>query len=314
MKAPVRRKAKANNHRTPLASRICEAPRIANAKAAKHAVAELIASAPENLRAQLSSVVESSEFLARLLQGLFEDSPYLWGTIGADPAMLVRLVEEAPEAALDRVLAIGEKETLAASDDVAAQKALRRMKREAALLIALCDIGGVWRLDEVTSALTRLADAAVRAAVARALGAANAAGKMNLADPSAPGQGSGYVVLAMGKYGASELNYSSDIDLIVFYERKAPLSAGIESAPFFVGLTKSLLRLVNDRTEDGYVFRVDLRLRPDPGSTQIAISTDAALEYYEREGQTWERAAFKIFRLSSGAGTSTMPRLPTCTQ
>ncbi len=93
------------------------------------------------------------------------------------------------------------------------------------------------------------------------------------------------IVLAMGKMGAGELNYSSDIDLIVFYDPEAPtLAADIEPAPFFVRIAQGLARLLQQRTGDGYVFRVDLRLRPDPASTQVAISTEAALHYYEREG------------------------------
>ena len=96
----------------------------------------------------------------------------------------------------------------------------------------------------------------------------------------------------MGKMGAGELNYSSDIDLIVFFDPVAPtLAPDIEPQPFFVRVTQALARLLQQRTGDGYVFRVDLRLRPDPASTQVAISTEAALHYYEREGRTWERAA-----------------------
>src|SRR5205823_3573117 len=94
----------------------------------------------------------------------------------------------------------------------------------------------------------------------------------------------------MGKMGARELNYSSDVDLIVFYD-PAALVPGTEPAAFCVRLTRALVRLLQERTADGYVFRVDLRLRPDPASTQIAISTAAALDYYESRGQNWERAA-----------------------
>src|SRR6202035_3699627 len=89
-----------------------------------------------------------------------------------------------------------------------------------------------------------------------------------------------------------ELNYFSDIDLIVFFDSRAPtLGSDIEPQPFFVRVTQSLTRILQQRTADGYVFRVDLRLRPDPASTPVAISTESALHYYEREGRTWERAA-----------------------
>ena len=96
----------------------------------------------------------------------------------------------------------------------------------------------------------------------------------------------------MGKYGAHELNYSSDIDLIVFFDAEiAPLGETIEPGRFFVRLTRDLVHILQERTADGYVFRTDLRLRPDPASTQAAISTAAAFRYYESLGQNWERAA-----------------------
>ena len=105
----------------------------------------------------------------------------------------------------------------------------------------------------------------------------------------------------MGKMGARELNYSSDIDLIVFYDAAAPaLVPGTEPAPFFVRLTQRLVKLLQERTADGYVFRTDLRLRPDPASTQIAVSTAAALDYYESVGQNWERAAMIKARACAG--------------
>ena len=96
----------------------------------------------------------------------------------------------------------------------------------------------------------------------------------------------------MGKLGARELNYSSDIDLIVFFDPEASsIAPGTEPSTFFVRLTKRLVALLQEVTEDGYAYRVDLRLRPDPRATQIAISIEAAAIYYESMGQNWERAA-----------------------
>src|SRR5262249_33306393 len=146
---------------------------------------------------------------------------------------------------------------------------------------------------------TALADAAVGAAVDHLLADARRRGRVKTPDASHPAKGSGYFVLAMGKMGAGELNYSSDIDVIVFYDGAA-LAPGIEPAPFFVRLTRSLVKLLQERTPDGYVFRSDLRLRPDPASTQIAISTAAALDYYESRGQNWERAALIKARPCAG--------------
>jgi glutamate-ammonia-ligase adenylyltransferase len=288
MKAPKSRPAISSDS---LLARLREAPRVAKTADAKKAVAALIDDAPKEVSVALGETVASDKLLEQLLQGLVEGSPYLWATITADPAMLLRLLGESPERGIERILESYSKQTAAVSD-TEAQVLLRRMKREGALLIALADICGIWNLDEVTEALTKLADTAVSGAIERLLRAAAQAGKIKLPNPSAPGEGSGYIVLAMGKHGARELNYSSDIDLIVLFEREAPLAEGVEPVHFFVNLTKNLLRLVHDRTGDGYVFRTDLRLRPDPGSTQIALSTGAALDYYEREGQTWERAAY----------------------
>ena len=101
--------------------------------------------------------------------------------------------------------------------------------------------------------------------------------------------------------GAGELNYSSDIDLIVFYNLDSlALQPDAEPQRFFVKVTQGLARILQQRTGDGYVFRVDLRLRPDPASTPVAISTAAALDYYEREGRTWERAAMIKARPCAG--------------
>jgi glutamate-ammonia-ligase adenylyltransferase len=111
----------------------------------------------------------------------------------------------------------------------------------------------------------------------------------------------GLTVLAMGKYGAFELNYSSDIDLVVFYDAaKFPFTKRGDARGAAVDIARGLVKLLSEATSDGYVFRVDLRLRPDAGATQIAISTDAALDYYEAMGQNWERAAMIKARACAG--------------
>jgi glutamate-ammonia-ligase adenylyltransferase len=161
-----------------------------------------------------------------------------------------------------------------------------------ALLIALADIGGVWDVVTVTAALTAIADTAVRLATDHALRQAGAQGKISLADPAAPGRGSGLVVLALGKHGAGELNYSSDIDIVVFFDPEIAEAAGVaEPSSLYVRITQMVARIIQERTPDGYVFRVDLRLRPDPASTHVAVSLPSAYSYYESVGQNWERAA-----------------------
>ncbi len=171
--------------------------------------------------------------------------------------------------------------------------ALRKLKSRFALLAALSDLGHHWTLDEVTSAITKFADAAISSCVNALILDARASGKYSPPHPEDPGKNCGYVILAMGKHGACELNYSSDVDLIVLYDADTPcLPPDAEVAKFFVRLTQRLVSLLQEQTADGYVFRTDLRLRPDPRATQIAISIQSAEQYYLNLGQNWERAAY----------------------
>src|SRR5262249_30674811 len=153
-----------------------------------------------------------------LIEGIAEGSPYLWDLIRADPARLVRLLNADPDRRLPEILNDTFGALDVAHDEEAAMRQLRAMKAEAALLIALADIGGMWPLDKITAGLTDLADTAVRGALRFLLRGTIERGKLTPHDSAAPEQGSGYVVVAMGKMGARELNYSSDIDLIVFYD------------------------------------------------------------------------------------------------
>ena len=221
-----------------------------------------------------------------LLAGIFGASPYLTSLIDRHPASLLGALSTSPEerfAALTRDVGA----TLAAASALPeAMRALRQFKTDIALLTALCDLAGVWPVMTVTRRLSEAADAVVTAAVSFLFRQAARAGDWLADEPS------GYIVLGMGKYGAFELNYSSDIDLIVLYDlARVRLRAGLEAQPIFVRITRDLVRLLAERTGDGYVFRTDLRLRPDPGATPLAISTSSALVYYESVGQNWERAA-----------------------
>jgi glutamate-ammonia-ligase adenylyltransferase len=240
--------------------------------------------------------------LARtVLLGIVESSPYLFDLIRADPSRALRLLRCDPDARLAQLMSETSATVAAAGGDADAMHLLRRMKAEAALLTALCDIGGVWPVMRVTRALTDLAVGAVQDALRYLLRQEAARGRLVPPDPDRPEHGCGLIVLAMGKMGAGELNYSSDIDLIVFFDLEThALADGIEPATFFVRIAQGLSRLLQQRTGDGYVFRVDLRLRPDPASTPVAISTASALHYYEREGRTWERAAMIKARVCAG--------------
>jgi len=280
----------------PLADRVVDAPRLSAPAEARRRLAALI-----ETPAAAGLAPELERGRARdLLLGLADHSPYLWGLAKEDPARLVRLLSRPPGESLDAIV-----QALAGrrdEDEAELMQALRRAKRESALLVALADIGGVWDVVQATEALTRFADAAVGAALSFLLRSQARAGRLAL-DPAAPDpqSGSGMVILALGKHGARELNYSSDVDLIVLYDPAAPsIPPGAEPGPLFVRITKALARLLQERTSDGYVLRVDLRLRPDPASTPVALSTLSAYSYYETVGQNWERAALIKARPAAG--------------
>ena len=279
-----------------LADGLVEAPRLAAPAEARRRLAALLETAAA---AELKPELERGRTRDVLL-GLADHSPYLWALVREDPERLVRLLRRPPGESLDalvRALSVRRDE-----HEADLMRALRRAKRESALLIALADIGGLWDVVAATEALTRFADAAVSAALAFLLSKHARAGLLTL-DPDAPDveNGSGVVVLALGKHGARELNYSSDVDLIVLYDpAAASISPGTEPGPLFARLTRALARLLQERTSDGYVLRVDLRLRPDPASTPVALSTVSAYQYYETVGQNWERAALIKARPAAG--------------
>jgi len=283
-----------------LAQRIVAAPQLTAAHEAHARLADWLADiSPTPAGNTLARMLSDHPVLDALLAGIAEGSPYLWELVRAAPGRLAALLAAAPERRFDEILGEATQAIAATADEASVMRLLRGMKAEAALLIAFADIGGVWPVTEVIAYETRLADAAVGAAVDHLLADARRRGKLAIAPDGHGLRGSGYIVLAMGKMGAGELNYSSDIDIIVLYDAAA-LAPGTEPAPFFVRLTRSLVRLLQERTSDGYVFRIDLRLRPDPASTQIAISTTAALDYYESRGQNWERAAMIKARPCAG--------------
>ncbi len=168
---------------------------------------------------------------------------------------------------------------------------LRTAKRRVALAAATADIDNLWTLAQVTGALSDLAEGALRVATAHLLRAAHDRGDLRLPHPAAPQRGSGFIVLAMGKLGARELNFSSDVDLILVFDPEPHAYNADALGAIFARLARDLVTLMQQRDAGGYVFRTDLRLRPDPGSTPLAISLPTALAYYEGAAQTWERAA-----------------------
>lgn len=229
--------------------------------------------------------------LRGLLDCIGGNSPYLADLALREPATLLRIVASGPDATCDQALSMLARLTPGqALADIAS--AMRTAKRAVALATALGDISGQWALDAVTAALSDLAEGALRVATAHLLLAAHTRGEMRLPHPAAPERGCGFVVLAMGKLGARELNYSSDVDLILLYDPDCHPYNTDALGRIFNRLAQDLVGLMQAREAGGYVFRVDLRLRPDPASTPPAIALGGALSYYESRSQTWERAAF----------------------
>jgi len=253
---------------------------------------EVLALAPNDPEGDLARHWSEAPSGKRLLASIFGNSPFLTGIAAKEWAFLTRLVEQGPDPIFGEIAAGIEKTEDLGEDTAAVMRRLRIARRRVALLAALAELAGVWSLEQQTAALSRFAEAALGAALRHLL--REAARKALIALPTAdrPEQDSGLIVLGIGKLGGYELNYSSDIDLIILYDpASARVSArdGVQS--FFVRLTRELVRMLEAYTGEGYSFRTDLRLRPDPGSTPLAMSVPAALAYYESVGQNWERAA-----------------------
>ncbi len=217
-------------------------------------------------------------------------SPYLRDLILREADWLRAALLIAPETAFATELAELDTATLSSlpSD-------LRRTKRRIAVLIALADLGGVWSTMQVTRALTEFADRAVQLCVTHLVADEVRRGKLPKAADDA-----GFVVVAMGKMGAFELNYSSDIDLICLFDQDRYGPDAAEMRPSFIRITRRMAAILSDVTEGGYVFRTDLRLRPDAAVTPVCLSMAAAESYYEAEGRTWERAAYIKARPCAG--------------
>ena len=181
-------------------------------------------------------------------------------------------------------------EAAAVMGDAPVGTRLRIERRRLALLVAIGDLAGLLDLTAVTGALTAFADRALDTAIAAAIAERT---------PDAAPQG--FAAIALGKQGGGELNYSSDIDpILIFDPETLPRRGREEPGEAAVRIARRVVELLQARDGDGYVFRVDLRLRPAPEVTPIALSIDAALSHYESQAVAWERAAFIRARAAAG--------------
>jgi glutamate-ammonia-ligase adenylyltransferase len=168
--------------------------------------------------------------------------------------------------------------------------ALRKQRQGVALVTAIADLSDVWDLTRVTRILSDFADHALDQAIAAAI---------QERVPGAPNQG--FAVIALGKHGGQELNYSSDIDPIFLFDPKTlPHRERDDVAEAAVRYGRRVIELLSALDGDGYVFRVDMRLRPSPEVSPIVLPVEAAIGYYESSALAWEQAAFIRSRVSSG--------------
>lgn len=220
-----------------------------------------------------------------------ESAPYLAESLNLYPHIIDELQIDSPDKIIDKL--VGSLADIPASL-TEEMTILRQFKRQVHLVIALADIAKVWTWVEVTEALTQLADVCMRRVLYASAVSAGLSPELENPVP-------GLFILAVGKYGARELNYSSDIDFNVFYDPELIVLPNMARAErTLIKLTQSLIRAFEKVTANGYIFRTDLRLRPDPRSNAIVVSTRTAERYYESLGQNWERAAMIKARVCGG--------------
>ncbi|MCG2842352.1 bifunctional [glutamine synthetase] adenylyltransferase/[glutamine synthetase]-adenylyl-L-tyrosine phosphorylase [Sandaracinobacter sp. RS1-74] len=207
-------------------------------------------------------------------------SPFLRGLMRREPELLHEMAGEGYDAAL--------KTSLARLDPERAAPSIREARGGVALTVALADLSGAWRLEQVTGALTHFADSALDFAIRTAFAEREV-------------EATGLTALALGKMGSFELNYSSDIDLIFLHDPETlPHRDSEDPTEAAVRIVRRVAALLAERTSDGYALRVDLRLRPDPDSTPSSLPLGAALAYYQSQALAWERSAFIRARASAG--------------
>jgi glutamate-ammonia-ligase adenylyltransferase len=233
------------------------------------------------------ALVDVPDTLKALVVGTAGSSPYLAGLLASEASWVVPAMDD-PEAAVAGVLR--DVRAMAVAD---LADGLRQAKRRIALITALADLSGTWPLETVTGTITDFSYAAVHQCIVTLVGQEIARGKLPGMSEADAATGAGMVALAMGKMGAGELNYSSDIDLIcLFDETRFDPDDYHDARASFIRVTRKMTAIMQDVTKGGYVFRTDLRLRPDASSTPVCISMETAERYYESVGRTWERAAY----------------------
>jgi glutamate-ammonia-ligase adenylyltransferase len=226
---------------------------------------------------------QSEERVKEALGRARAHSPFLKQQLEHYPAVEAALARGAAAEAAELAGQAGDGAmTLAAS--------LRRERSALAAALAVGDLAGALPLERLMERLSDLADRSLERAVAAAI-----------AERTPDAEPRGFAIVALGKLGSRELNYSSDVDLLFLFDPKTlPLKPREEPGQGAVRIGRRVIELLQKRDGDGYAFRIDLRLRPSPEITPIALPVDAAISHYESSALPWERAAFIRARLVAG--------------
>src|SRR5947207_3119602 len=274
------------------------APSLADPDMAMNNLERFIA-ASRNPMATAALFERDPDALPNLLQ-IFTTSQYLSDLLVADEEAydLLRMTEGEP---VSRATLVDElvSEVRALGNYTEVLASLRRYKRRETLRVAYGDIVRNQPVETVVRQISYLADAIVEAA----LDFARRHLEPQYGHPlRADGERSRFVVLGLGKLGGTELNYSSDIDLIFVYEQDGQTDARrtVSNQEYFERLSKELIRLLTEPTDLGVAYRVDLRLRPEGSRAPLCLSFDSTLSYYDVKGRTWERQAFVKARPIAG--------------
>jgi len=260
--------------------------------------------APDDARARMAAEPRCADLACTI----FDQSHFLTDIVCRRPEHMAWLWDEAP---LDRARSRDEMvaamlEWVRDADSTAAYGlAMRRFKQREILRIAVRDVYVHATLASVTKDLSNLADAALEAALRRVLPELEERfGKPVCADPTGAARDVSFAVIALGKLGGRELNFSSDIDLLFIYSEHGRSAGGrsraVDTAEYFQKLGEQVIGLVSEQSAEGFLFRVDMRLRPYGRMSPLAISLDAALAYYSGYAQPWERQALIKARPAAG--------------
>ncbi len=234
------------------------------------------------------------EPVQKLIAGMAGCSPFLHDLVKKEVNWITKVLksESSPEKTITN-------EVLQSSN---ISKSLRVAKARISLWTALQDLSGNWKLEEVSKCLSEFADFSVKIALKYSIESLIADGKLSKLKNNSDADQLGIFILAMGKLGAWELNYSSDIDLVCFFNDERLIeNEFFETRKAAIAVIKRMTKVLSEVTENGYVFRTDLRLRPDPSVNPICLGFEAAERYYEALGRTWERAAYIKARYCAGS-------------